>query len=146
MHLQYFRTWWDLEVVQQSNSVYWTWWDSSKIIFWTSWHWLRPISLDVVQHSPFNCSLFNIFWQFIHTFYLGNTLFCLILYIFSLQNSRSHSPEDDDFLAAFDKMVSDNLQDRMRDNVKPQHVDIPVPLHVKTNAKKTYGMYLFYNC
>ncbi|XP_054280661.1 regulator of nonsense transcripts 2-like isoform X1 [Macrosteles quadrilineatus] len=54
------------------------------------------------------------------------------------QNSRSHSPEDDDFLAAFDKMVSDNLQDRMRDNVKPQHVDIPVPLHVKTNAKKTY--------
>ncbi|KAG8271341.1 Regulator of nonsense transcripts upf2 [Homalodisca vitripennis] len=53
-------------------------------------------------------------------------------------NSRCHSPDDDDFLAAFDKMVSDNLQDRMRDNVKPQFVDIPVPLHVKTNAKKTY--------
>uniref|UniRef100_A0A1B6LDI7 Regulator of nonsense transcripts 2 n=1 Tax=Graphocephala atropunctata TaxID=36148 RepID=A0A1B6LDI7_9HEMI len=54
------------------------------------------------------------------------------------QNTRSHSPDDEDFMAACDKMMSDNLQERMRDNVKPQYVDIPVPLHLKTNVKKTY--------
>ncbi|XP_035737800.1 regulator of nonsense transcripts 2-like [Vespa mandarinia] len=46
-------------------------------------------------------------------------------------------PEDDDFLSALDKMVSDNIQDRMRDAVKPQQVDISVPLHIKS-TKKTY--------
>lgn len=52
---------------------------------------------------------------------------------------RVHCPEDDDFLSALDKMVSDNIQDRMRDAVKPQQVDISVPLHVKSNAtRKTY--------
>lgn len=50
---------------------------------------------------------------------------------------RLHCPEDDDFLSALDKMVSDNIQDRMRDAVKPQQVDISVPLHVKS-TKKTY--------
>jgi Up-frameshift suppressor 2. len=49
-------------------------------------------------------------------------------------------PEDDDFLSAFDRMVSDNIQDRMRETVKPQQVDISVPLHIKSNAKKTYGI------
>ncbi|XP_034935867.1 regulator of nonsense transcripts 2-like [Chelonus insularis] len=50
---------------------------------------------------------------------------------------RVACPEDDDFLSALDKIVSDNIQDRMRDNVKPQQVDISVPIHVK-NPKKTY--------
>lgn len=50
---------------------------------------------------------------------------------------RVSCPEDDDFLSALDKMVSDNIQDRMRDAVKPQQVDISVPLHVKS-TKKTY--------
>ncbi|XP_046622632.1 regulator of nonsense transcripts 2 [Neodiprion virginianus] len=50
---------------------------------------------------------------------------------------RVGCPEDDDFLSALDKMVSDNIQDRMRDSVKPQQVDISVPLHVKS-TKKTY--------
>lgn len=50
---------------------------------------------------------------------------------------RIESTEDDDFLSALDKMVSDNIQDRMRDSVKPQQVDISVPLHVKS-TKKTY--------
>lgn len=50
---------------------------------------------------------------------------------------RLSCPEDDDFLSALDKMVSDNIQDRMRDSVKPQQVDISVPLHVKS-TKKTY--------
>ncbi|PNF37933.1 hypothetical protein B7P43_G03899 [Cryptotermes secundus] len=47
-------------------------------------------------------------------------------------------PEDEDFLSAFDRMVSDNIQDRMRETVKPQQVDISVPLHIKSSAKKTY--------
>ncbi|XP_014219382.1 regulator of nonsense transcripts 2 [Copidosoma floridanum] len=46
-------------------------------------------------------------------------------------------PEDDDFLSALDKMVSDNIQDRMREGAKSQQVDISVPLHVKS-TKKTY--------
>lgn len=50
---------------------------------------------------------------------------------------RVHCQEDDDFLSALDRMVSDNIQDRMRDAVKPQQVDISVPLHVKS-TKKTY--------
>ncbi|KAH0546179.1 regulator of nonsense transcripts 2 isoform X1 [Cotesia glomerata] len=50
---------------------------------------------------------------------------------------RVNCPEDDDFLSALDKIVSDNIQDRMRDNVKPPQVDISVPIHVK-NSKKTY--------
>ncbi|XP_063980636.1 regulator of nonsense transcripts 2 [Diachasmimorpha longicaudata] len=50
---------------------------------------------------------------------------------------RVSCPEDDDFLSALDKIVSDNIQDRMRDNVKAQQVDISVPIHVKS-TKKTY--------
>lgn len=50
---------------------------------------------------------------------------------------RVNCPEDDDFLSALDKMVSDNIQDRMRDSVKPQQFDISVPMHVKS-TKKTY--------
>ncbi|RZF42335.1 hypothetical protein LSTR_LSTR004143 [Laodelphax striatellus] len=46
--------------------------------------------------------------------------------------------EDGDFVNAFDRMVSDNITERMREQVKPQQVDIPVPFHVKSNAKKTY--------
>lgn len=48
-------------------------------------------------------------------------------------------PEDEDFMSAFDKMVSENIQDRMRETVKPQQLDISVPLHIKTSTKKTYG-------
>ncbi|PSN43999.1 Regulator of nonsense transcripts 2 [Blattella germanica] len=47
-------------------------------------------------------------------------------------------PEDEDFLSAFDRMVSDNIQDRMRETVKPQQVDISVPIHIKSSSKKTY--------
>lgn len=50
---------------------------------------------------------------------------------------RMSCPEDDDFMSALDKMVSDNIQDRMRDSIKPQQIDISVPLHVKS-TKKTY--------
>ncbi|KAG8238804.1 hypothetical protein J437_LFUL018534 [Ladona fulva] len=46
--------------------------------------------------------------------------------------------ENDDFMTAFDKMLAENMQDRMREIVKPQQIDISVPLHVKGNVKKTY--------
>lgn len=45
--------------------------------------------------------------------------------------------EDDEFVNALDKMVSDNIQERMRDNVKPAQVDISVPMTVRS-SKKTY--------
>jgi regulator of nonsense transcripts 2 len=57
---------------------------------------------------------------------------------------RAKAPEcqeDLDFMAAFDRMVSDNIQDRMKESVKvPQH-DIVVPVNVKgSSTKKVYGM------
>lgn len=45
--------------------------------------------------------------------------------------------EDDDFVNALDRMVSDNIQERMRESVKPTHVDISVPISVRS-GKKTY--------
>ncbi|KAJ8919747.1 hypothetical protein NQ315_006276 [Exocentrus adspersus] len=46
--------------------------------------------------------------------------------------------EDSDFLNALDKMVSENIQERMREPVKAGNVDISVPVVVKSNVKKTY--------
>lgn len=50
---------------------------------------------------------------------------------------RMDCAEDNEFLNALDKMVSENIQDRMRDSVKASNVDISVPVMVKSN-KKTY--------
>lgn len=47
-------------------------------------------------------------------------------------------PEDEEFLNAFERMVSDNIQDRLQETIKPQQVDISVPLHIKGSSKKTY--------
>lgn len=47
-------------------------------------------------------------------------------------------PEDNDFLSALDKMVSENIQERMREPVKSGNVDISVPVVMKSNAKKSY--------
>lgn len=53
---------------------------------------------------------------------------------------RIECPEDDDFMTAFDKMVSDNIQDRMKETVKPPRVDITVPMNLKgSSSKKGYG-------
>lgn len=49
---------------------------------------------------------------------------------------RVDCPEDDDFQNALDKMVSENIQERMRETVKTS-VDISVPFVLKSN-KKTY--------
>jgi regulator of nonsense transcripts 2 len=46
-------------------------------------------------------------------------------------------PEDEEFLSALDKMVSENIQERMREPVKAGNVDISVPVVLKSN-KKTY--------
>lgn len=46
-------------------------------------------------------------------------------------------PEDEDFLSALDKMVSENIQERIREPVKTGYVDISVPTILKSN-KKTY--------
>nr|CAG4651588.1 EOG090X0143 [Triops cancriformis] len=45
-------------------------------------------------------------------------------------------PEDEDFMAAFDKMVAENLSERCRDGSIKTQADIPVPMHVKTSIKK----------
>lgn len=50
---------------------------------------------------------------------------------------RMSCPEDDDFVNALDKMVSDNIQERMRESVKPACGDISVPMSVRS-GKKTY--------
>lgn len=47
-------------------------------------------------------------------------------------------PEDVEFLSALDKMVSENIQERMKEPVKAGNVDISVPVVVKSNMKKTY--------
>jgi len=53
---------------------------------------------------------------------------------------RIECPEDDDFMTAFDKMVSENIQDRMKETVKAPRVDITVPMNLKSSSsKKGYG-------
>uniref|UniRef100_A0A1B6CUR7 Regulator of nonsense transcripts 2 n=1 Tax=Clastoptera arizonana TaxID=38151 RepID=A0A1B6CUR7_9HEMI len=58
--------------------------------------------------------------------------------ISDVQNEKPLSQDDEDFQNAFEKMVSDNIQERMKENVKPQLADISVPIHIKNNNKKTY--------
>ena len=44
--------------------------------------------------------------------------------------------EDDDFMSAFDRMISDNLLERTRDAARPTNTQITVP--IKASMKKTY--------
>lgn len=46
--------------------------------------------------------------------------------------------DDEAFADAFDKMVSEDIQDRMRETIKPQQIDISVPYNVRNNMKKNY--------
>lgn len=46
--------------------------------------------------------------------------------------------EDEAFADAFDRMVSDDIQDRMRETIKPQQIDISVPYNVRNSLKKNY--------
>ena len=47
--------------------------------------------------------------------------------------------EDDDFMAAFDKMMADSAIERTREIPKPSYSNISVPVQIKSSAKKTYG-------
>lgn len=38
-------------------------------------------------------------------------------------------------------MLADNYQERIREQIKPQCTDIAVPIHIRSNSKKTYGMF-----
>lgn len=46
-------------------------------------------------------------------------------------------PEDEEFLNALDKMVSENIQERMRDSIKASNIDISVPMMIRS-SKKTF--------
>lgn len=46
-------------------------------------------------------------------------------------------PEDFEFLESFDKMVSDNIQERTKESTRPQ-TEISIPFHLKKYSKKTY--------
>jgi regulator of nonsense transcripts 2 len=63
-------------------------------------------------------------------------------HLVSKHQRRIQCQEDDDFMAAFDKMVSENIQDRMKEAVKPPRCDITVPMNLKSSSsKKGYGMF-----
>lgn len=51
---------------------------------------------------------------------------------------RRLDQEDEAFADAFDKMVSEDIQDRVRETVRPQQIDISVPYNVRNTLKKNY--------
>lgn len=50
---------------------------------------------------------------------------------------KIEDPEDFEFLESFDKMVSDNIQERTKEATRPQ-TEISIPFHLKKYSKKTY--------
>ena len=48
-------------------------------------------------------------------------------------------PEDDDFMAALDRMVAENIHERGKEVSKPPAVDIAIPWQVKASLKKPSG-------
>lgn len=50
---------------------------------------------------------------------------------------KIEDPEDIDFLESFDKMISDNIQERTKETMRPQ-TEISIPFHLKKYSKKTY--------
>ncbi|XP_025107630.1 regulator of nonsense transcripts 2-like [Pomacea canaliculata] len=49
-------------------------------------------------------------------------------------------PEDEDFLAAFDKMMAENIQMRTQESLKVPQLDIAVPMHLRGKNKKSVGV------
>lgn len=47
--------------------------------------------------------------------------------------------EDTDFMSAFDRMMAESIMERATTVPRPGQLDISVPVHVKSTAKKTYG-------
>ena len=52
-------------------------------------------------------------------------------------------PEDDDFMAALDRMVAENINERSKEVAKPPAVDISIPWQVKVSLKKPTGKWVF---
>ena len=50
---------------------------------------------------------------------------------------KAQCPEDDDFMAALDRMVAENINERGKE--KPPAVDISIPWQVKVSLKKPVG-------
>ncbi len=57
---------------------------------------------------------------------------------FEVTRERKLDPEDEAFADAFDRLVSDDIQDRLRETVKPQQIDISVPYNIRNSLKKNY--------
>ncbi|XP_037077123.1 regulator of nonsense transcripts 2-like [Pollicipes pollicipes] len=55
-----------------------------------------------------------------------------------LAPQRIACAEDDDFLSAFDKMISDSIMERSRESVKPQF-ELSAPISTSGPVRKTYG-------
>ncbi|XP_052781372.1 regulator of nonsense transcripts 2-like isoform X2 [Mya arenaria] len=49
---------------------------------------------------------------------------------------RIECPEDDDFMAAFDKMIEDTSKARNNESIKVPQFDVPVPVNMKGSKKK----------
>ncbi|KAJ4432503.1 hypothetical protein ANN_21123 [Periplaneta americana] len=51
--------------------------------------------------------------------------------------AKTENIEDESFVSAFDQMITENIHNRMSEMVKPQCVDIAVPMHLRSNDKKS---------
>jgi regulator of nonsense transcripts 2 len=49
---------------------------------------------------------------------------------------RVECQEDDDFMAAFDKMLEDTSKARNNESIKVPQFDVPVPVNLKGSKKK----------
>ncbi|KAL8621339.1 hypothetical protein ACOMHN_053360 [Nucella lapillus] len=56
----------------------------------------------------------------------------------TLLSKRKYMPtvEDNDFMTAFDKMMTDNIQNRTQESLKVPQLDIAVPMHLRGKNKK----------
>lgn len=50
--------------------------------------------------------------------------------------------EDNDFMSAFDRMMADSILERASTVPRPGQLDISVPVHIRSTAKKTYDQLL----
>ncbi|XP_078309820.1 regulator of nonsense transcripts 2-like isoform X4 [Crassostrea virginica] len=51
--------------------------------------------------------------------------------------------EDEDFMTAFDKMMTENIQARTNESLKVPQLDIAVPMNLKDKNKKTVSVHLY---
>ena len=51
--------------------------------------------------------------------------------------------EDEDFMQAFDKMLSDNVQARSNESVKVPQLDIAVPMHMRSQKPRCEYIHVY---